>query len=79
MVHNGFERAKEFYPNVIAREWRDLLAGPVASGYEKWKKQSAIYKAIDRPVRYIYRSMKHKLARKWYWKNVRNGARPFPK
>jgi hypothetical protein len=72
MVENGFRRAEEFTPDRIALLWRDLLADPIAKGYNKWLSQSPIQKLIGRPTRFFLRTIKHKRERKHYEINIRN-------
>jgi hypothetical protein len=38
MVENGRQRAKEFSATAIAARWEDLLAGPVAEDFERWRR-----------------------------------------
>lgn len=78
MIENGRERAKEFTPDQIALQWRNLLAGEIATGYEKWLNQSRIYKTFGRPLQFAYRAIKHKQQRKYFFHNIHNGKRLFP-
>lgn len=64
MVENGWRRAQDFTPEKIAGLWRNLLAGPIASGYEQWKQQSFIQKKINRPLQFTYRLMKQERERR---------------
>lgn len=52
MIENGWQRAKEFAPDKIAALWRDLLAGAVATGYERWRRKFALWKPIEHPLRF---------------------------
>ena len=38
MVENGRRRAREFSVEAIAARWEDLLAGPVAEDFERWRR-----------------------------------------
>jgi len=38
MVENGRRRAREFSAPAIAARWEDLLAGPVAEDFERWRR-----------------------------------------
>jgi hypothetical protein len=38
MVENGRRRAKEFSVETVAARWEDLLAGPVAEDFERWRR-----------------------------------------
>jgi hypothetical protein len=69
MVENGFRRAEKFTQDHIALLWRDLLAGPIAKGYEQWLSQSPIQKHIGRPTQFVWRGIKHKLEGKYYARN----------
>lgn len=75
MVENGFRRAQEFTVNAIASQWRDLLAGPIAQGYEQWLRQSPITKYVVRPVQYGFQIVRHRQARKYYEQNIEQGSR----
>lgn len=76
MVENGFARAAEITPDRIARQWRDLLAGPVARRYEEWLDSSAARRA-GRPIRFAGRAVKHRLERRRFKEAVAAGPRPF--
>jgi hypothetical protein len=78
MVDNGFQRARDFTPDRIALLWRELLAGPIADGYERWLRQSPTQKLIGRPVQFAERWIKHKQEQRHYWTNIHTGFRPIP-
>lgn len=78
MIENGRQRAKEFTPDQIALHWRNLLAGEIATGYEKWLNHSSIYKTFGRPLQFAYRAFKHKQERKYFLENIHKGTRLFP-
>ncbi|AFY35741.1 glycosyltransferase [Calothrix sp. PCC 7507] len=42
MVENGLKRAEEFTIDCIAQQWRDVLAGPVAQRYTRWRQRTSI-------------------------------------
>jgi hypothetical protein len=78
MIENGWRRASDFTPDRISQQWRDLLAGPIASGYEQWLHQSPMQKLIGRPLQFALREVKHKQERRSYLKNIHTGMRPVP-
>ncbi len=78
MVQNGLERAEEFTVDQIALYWRELLAGPIAQGYEQWLQQSPLYKLVGRPLQYVQRSLEHKRQVRIYVYNREHGERLFP-
>ncbi|NJP08403.1 MAG: glycosyltransferase family 1 protein [Leptolyngbyaceae cyanobacterium RU_5_1] len=59
MVENGWQRTDEFAPDKISQLWRDLLAGAIAEGYERWLDQPFIWKSVGRPLQFVVRSIKH--------------------
>lgn len=69
MVENGLKRAKDFTPDAIALRWRDLLAGPIAEGYERWLNQSPIQKFLGRPTQFVWRAIKHRRENRIFHKN----------
>jgi hypothetical protein len=73
MIENGFERAKEFSSERIAQRWYDVLAGPVAEGYERWRRQRRA--GFLRPITYAARAIVHMGARKVYRYRVLHGDR----
>ncbi|MBE9099219.1 glycosyltransferase [Vacuolonema iberomarrocanum] len=77
MVENGLRRAQDFTADRIAERWRNLLAGPITEGYEKWLAQSAIQK-MARPLQFGIRCVKHKMEKRTFEKNIHDGARMFP-
>lgn len=78
MIENGYKRAQEFTPDQIALGWRNLLAGEIARGYERWCNQSSIYKVLGRPLQFADRAVKHKRERKYFLENIHKGSRLFP-
>ncbi len=77
MVENGFERAKEFSTDRVAVVWRDLLAGEIAAGYERWKQQPAVYRTIGRPIQFVRQLRRHKRRLKEYAYRRDHGVRPL--
>lgn len=76
MISQGRRRAREFTPDRIARIWRDVLAGPVAESYERWREQPAIAQRLGRPIQFAWRCLKHKVERYRHQYGVRHGERP---
>ncbi len=75
MIENGFRRAQEFTVGAILSQWRNLLAGPIAQGYEQWLRQSPIEKYAIRPIQYSTQVIQHRQAKKHYDQNIRQGTR----
>ncbi len=71
MVANGRERAAEFTPDRIARQWRDLLAGPIAAGYDEWRSAPRWRRTAGRPARFAVRAVRHRRARRRYQRLLR--------
>jgi len=42
MIENGLKRAEAFTTDCIAQQWRDVLAGPVAQRYTRWRQRTSI-------------------------------------
>ena len=77
MVENGFRRTKDFTPDAISSLWRDLLAGPIATSYERWLHQPKVWKLLGRPPQFVWRVIHHRHAKHQYWNRVRNDPKPF--
>lgn len=77
MVQNGYERAKEFTTEQLAERWRDLLADPIATGYERWLQQSTVQKVAGRPIQFAWRVQQHKQNHRHYLFHRDNGPRLF--
>ncbi len=60
MVRNGDERAREYTPDRIAEVWRDLLAGPVSAGFERWRDAGPLERTIGRAARFAWRTRAHR-------------------
>lgn len=78
MVENGRRRAQDFTADRLAERWRDLLAGPIAAGYEQWMQQSLLEQQIGRPLQFGVRCVQHKLERRKFFKNIETGPKPYP-
>lgn len=70
-------RAKEFNPDAIAKIWRDLLAGPIMSKFVEWQKQDGFTKNVIRPAEFAIHSIQHRMERKVFMKNIKEGKRYF--
>lgn len=77
IVENGFRRSKSVMPDAISQRWRDLLAGPIAEGYERWLRQPLPWKWVGRPVQFALRAFKHKRERQYFIDNIHQGPRLF--
>ncbi|MDX2230652.1 MAG: glycosyltransferase [Leptolyngbyaceae cyanobacterium bins.349] len=66
MIENGWQRAKEFTPDHLAQQWRDLLAGPIAQGYEQWRHGLTPWLRLDRPFQFSYRLLRQELERRHF-------------
>lgn len=75
MIANGFQRAQEFTVDQVSLAWRNLLAGPVATGYDSWRQASPLQKHLGRPMHYVYRIVKHKQAGRHYRRAIHQGPR----
>lgn len=64
MIEHGWQRAKEFTPDILASRWRDLLAGEIATGYEEWQQSFAGWKQIGRPLQFSYRLLQQEQERR---------------
>jgi len=77
MVENGLRRAQDFTTDRTSEKWRNLLAGPVADGYERWLAQSTFQKKVARPLKFGIRCFKHKQEKQKFFRNINHGSRPF--
>jgi hypothetical protein len=75
MVENGFRRASEFTEDKVALYLRNLLANPIAAGYEQWLRQSPLQKLIGRPVQHAGRIIKQRREHQYYMAHRDNGPR----
>jgi len=54
MIENGWQRSQPFVPDQLATQWRDLLAGPIAKGYEQWRQSNLLWQWVGRPLQFGY-------------------------
>ncbi|ASC71572.1 hypothetical protein XM38_025240 [Halomicronema hongdechloris C2206] len=59
MVENGWQRVRDYDADGVAKCWREILAGPVVEGYERWRRQSPLGKLIGRPIWYGRQIRRH--------------------
>jgi hypothetical protein len=74
MVDHSRIRAANFTADAIAHQWRDLLAGPIAKGYERWKRGWRFM----HPLRFAVRAIKHRREAKRHQRDIVVGPRLFP-
>ncbi|PSB24454.1 glycosyltransferase [Stenomitos frigidus] len=75
MVENGFQRAHEHTADQVALLWRNLLAGPIAVGYEHWLRESPWQQQVVRPVLYGWQILAHQQQANQYKRKIRYGKR----
>ena len=73
MRENGLRRGADFTAERTARRWRDLLAGPIAQGFERWRR--APLRMITRPLTFAMRLPAHRRERKRYRHEIHHGPR----
>ena len=73
MRENGLRRGADFTAERTARRWRDLLAGPIAQGFERWRR--APMRMITRPLTFAMRLPAHRRERKRYRHEIHHGPR----
>jgi len=59
MVDNGLRRGATFSPDAVARRWHDVLGGPVATAFGRWRR----WRGVLMPVRWAafpFQCLKHK-------------------
>ena len=76
VVKNGLARAVEFTPDRIAQRWRDVLAGPLAEGYERWLRQGSFRRAM-RPLIFASRMIADRIEIRRYKRQRDHGYRPI--
>jgi hypothetical protein len=76
MVQNGRERAREYTPQRIAARWAEVLSGPVATDFERWRGRRAL-RRLTGPLRWMTRSVSHLVARRTYRYSRDHGPRPL--
>ncbi|MGD0539969.1 MAG: glycosyltransferase family 1 protein [Tepidisphaeraceae bacterium] len=67
MIASGHRRAEEFSVEKIASRWEALLAGPVSDAYERWQRESRLF----RTIRFAFRSLEHKRQRRRFFKLIK--------
>ena len=77
MVENGRSRGREFTTDAIASRWYEVLANPVASGFDRWRRRPSWFKALSRPTRYAALAAVHCWERRKYRKQRDHGYRPI--
>ncbi|MDX2239340.1 MAG: glycosyltransferase [Leptolyngbyaceae cyanobacterium bins.302] len=75
MVENGFRRARDYTVDRVNLEWRNLLAGEIATGYEQWLKASTFQQKVVRPVLYSWQILEQRRELKQYRHNIEHGKR----
>jgi len=65
---NGRKRALEHTPDLIARRWREVLAGVIENGFAKWSRRTGASRFCAGAVRHIGRTVMHKVEREKFWK-----------
>ena len=73
MRENGLRRGADFTADRTARRWRDLLAGPIAQGYERWRRDET--KLVWRTLKFVSRLPAHRRNRKRYRRQIHHGPR----
>jgi hypothetical protein len=77
MVENGFKRVQDFNADRVALQWRNVLAGPIAQGYERWCKQSPLQQKIGRPIQFLLRRRRHSRSFAYHMHHIHQGERLF--
>lgn len=77
MVENGLRRFQECSADVVAQAWYQFLNGPVTQGYEVWRSQGGVSRAVGRPLRYLWRVAQHKKNISEHVYHRDNGHRPL--
>jgi hypothetical protein len=67
MIAHGRQRCQEFSVENLAARWESLLAGPVTEGYERWLRESTLF----RTIRFGFRVIEHKRQRRRFFKLIR--------
>lgn len=52
MIENGWQRSQAFTAEQVATQWRNLLAGPIAAGYDQWRHTFPGWKLVGRPLQF---------------------------
>lgn len=64
MIENGWQRSRPFQPDQVAQQWRDLLAGAIATGYQQWQQANPLWTTLSRPVEFGYQLLKQEQERR---------------
>ena len=78
MVENGRARGREFTNDAIAARWREVLAGPVARGFDRWQRTPAI-KRLYRPALFAVRAIAQAIEVRRHCHSRDHGFRPLSK
>ena len=57
IIANGLQRAEAFTEERIAQQWREILAGPVAQRYSRWRERTK----MSRMGEFALRAVQHKV------------------
>jgi hypothetical protein len=76
VVENGLTRAREVSVDQIAKCWRDLLAGPAAEQFERWKRQGLVRRSL-RPLGFVARAARDRIEIRRYINRRDHGYRPI--
>ena len=71
IVENGRKRRVEYTEEVIASRWIEVLNGPVALAFEKWRRESKIVHT----VRYARMCLSETAAKRDYQRKIKEGPR----
>jgi hypothetical protein len=64
MVENGLLRSRDFTADAVARQWEELLAGPIAERYRRWLAGPRAWRTVRNGVNFAVRSVRHKKAQR---------------
>ena len=73
MRENGRRRGPDFTADRTAQRWHALLAGAVAAGYDRWRRNPL--RAISRPLTFALRLPRHRRELKRYLHDIHHGPR----
>ena len=76
MVENGRARGREFTNDAIAARWREIVAGPVARGFDRWRRAPAIRRPC-RPALFAVRAIAHAIEVRRHHHSRDHGFRPL--
>ena len=75
MVENGWARGREFTTDAIAARWREVLADPLARGFDRWRRAPAITR-LYRPALFAVRAIAHAIEVRRHRCSRDHGLRP---